>query len=179
MTRSGARKSSQSTAGARTLTNFWKTRERREREEFTKEMRLLSKLRHPCVATVVGAVLQPDCPPVLVMEHMDLGSLHSLLHNKTMAVDEETVRMMMLDVVSGCRFLHASSPPVVHGDLKAMNVLVDSRFRAKVSDFGLATKYKACAGTPYWMAPEVLRGAPNSTASDVRGGDESAMRVNL
>ena len=76
-------------------------------------------------------------------------------------------------------FLHASSPPVVHGDLKAMNVLVDSRFRAKVSDFGLATKYKACAGTPYWMAPEVLRGAPNSTASDVRGGDESAMRVNL
>lgn len=51
---------------------------------------------------------------------MDLGSLHSLLHNDTMALEDETVHMMMLDVVSGCRFLHAAEPPVVHGDLKAM-----------------------------------------------------------
>ena len=83
-------------------------------------MRLLSKLRHPCVTTVIGAVLEPNCPPILVMEHMDLGSLHSLLHNPSMEVDDETNRMMMLDIVHGCRFLHAFDPPVIHGDLKAM-----------------------------------------------------------
>lgn len=104
----------------RWLSRRLSTRERQKRVEFTLEMRLLSKLRHPCVATVIGAVLEPNCPPVLVMEYMDLGSLHSLLHNTNIAVDDETMRMMMLDIVHGCRFLHAANPAVVHGDLKAM-----------------------------------------------------------
>ena len=139
---------------------------------------------------------------------MDLGSLYSILHNETMSVQPENLHMMMLDIVSGCRFPHAAEPPVVHGDLKAMvgsprrrrgaragrhvlavtlklllhwltlacaslaphgqNVLVDSRFRAKVADFGLSGKLKTCAGTPYWMAPELLKGCKNSKASDVR-----------
>ena len=43
---------------------------------------------------------------------------------------------------------------------------MDSRFRAKVADFGLSQR-KACAGTPYFMAPELLRGARNTVASDV------------
>ena len=51
---------------------------------------------------------------------MDLGSLHSILHSPNMEVDDETMRMMMLDIVHGCRFLHAFDPPVVHGDLKSM-----------------------------------------------------------
>ncbi len=46
-------------------------------------------------------------------------------------------------------------------------MLVDSRFRAKVADFGLAVKYKGCTGTPYWMAPELLRSERPTTASDV------------
>jgi hypothetical protein len=104
----------------RSLSTFFKTRAQRERDDFIQEMRLLSKLRHPCVATVIGAVLEPNCPPILVMEHMDLGSLHSLLHNPNIDVDDETTRMMMLDIVHGCRFLHAFEPPVIHGDLKSM-----------------------------------------------------------
>jgi hypothetical protein len=105
---------------ARTLSTMFKSKSQREREQFIQEMRLLSKLRHPCVATVIGAVLEPNCPPILVMEHMDLGSLHSILHSPDMEVDDETMRMMMLDIVHGCRFLHAFDPPVVHGDLKSM-----------------------------------------------------------
>ena len=61
----------------------------------------------------------------------------------------------------------ATSPlaPVSHHN--AQNVLVDSRFRAKVADFGLSHSAKTGAGTPYFMAPELLLGAPSSTASDV------------
>lgn len=51
--------------------------------------------------------------------------------------------------------------------LPFQNVLVDCNLKAKISDFGLAAKYKATAGSPRWMAPELLRGESNSPASDV------------
>jgi serine/threonine protein kinase len=55
------------------------------------------------------------------------------------------------DVAQGLRFLHTSKPPMLHGDLKAKNILIDSRFRAKVGDFGLAVKSKnGLSGTLYW-----------------------------
>jgi serine/threonine protein kinase len=57
---------------------------------------------------------------------------------------------------------------VIHGDLKAANVLVDSKFRAKVADFGLTGKKTyATFGSPFWMAPELLAGEPNSPDSDI------------
>ncbi|EGD72124.1 TKL/DICTY4 protein kinase [Salpingoeca rosetta] len=140
----------------------------RMRADFITEMRTLSKLRHPCVTTVMGAVMINGCEPMMIMEYMDLGSLYSILHNETMELDGETRYYLTIDVVSGCRFLHSSNPPLIHGDLKSLNVLVDSKFRAKVADFGLSESGngKAC-GTPYWMAPEVLRGEPTTVASDV------------
>ncbi len=58
-------------------------------------MRILSKLRSPWTVTMIGAILDYGCDPVLVMEYMDLGSLHSLLHNDTIDVDPETMRMMV------------------------------------------------------------------------------------
>jgi len=133
-----------------------------------KEMRILSKLRHPCITTIMGAVFGKNLTPMLVMEYMDRGSLYDLLHNKTMIIEGEVILPILRDIAQGLRFLHAANPQIVHGDLKAKNVLVDGRFRAKVADFGLSQKKVVGAvGTPFWMAPELLRGKSNSSKSDV------------
>jgi class 3 adenylate cyclase len=106
---------------------------------------------------------------MLVMEYMEMGSLYDILHNETMVLEGELVLPILRDVTQGMRFLHAASPQVIHGDLKALNVLVDSKFRAKVCDFGLSGKeHMGVTGTPLWMAPELLRGeSDNTAASDV------------
>jgi serine/threonine protein kinase len=137
--------------------------------DFIREMRLLSKLRHPCITTVMGAVISSVEEPLLVMELMDHGSLFDLLHNDTMIIEGDMVLQVLRDISQGLRFLHSANPQVIHGDLKALNVLVDRKFRAKVADFGLSQKKNMGAtGTPYWMAPELLMGkSSNTAASDV------------
>lgn len=137
-------------------------------QEFMCEMRLLSKLRHPCITTVMGAVISPFHPPMLVMEFMEYGSLYELLQNDTMHLGGDIILQVMRDLVQGLRYLHSSRPPIFHGDLKARNILIDSRFRAKVADFGLSEKQKSgLTGTPFFMAPEYLRGNSYTTACDM------------
>ena len=141
----------------------------RLKSDFMVEMRHLSKLRHPCITTVMGAVISKKEEPMLVMEYMDHGSLYDLLHNQTLEIEGELVLPILRDIAQGVRFLHAAEPQVIHGDIKAQNILVDSKFRAKVADFGLSQKKRIGAtGTPLWMAPELLRGESENTAmSDV------------
>ena len=71
-------------------------------------------------------------------------------------------------------YLHTSNPPIVHRDLKSPNLLVDKHWVVKVCDFGLSRmkhhtflSSKSCAGTPEWMAPEVLRNEPANEKCDV------------
>jgi len=105
----------------------------RLKKEFVAEMRILSKLRHPCVVTVMGSVIDTREEPLLVMEYMENGSLYDLLHNASIVIDGELIFPILQDIVRGARFLHAADPAIIHGDLKAANVLVDARFRAKIA----------------------------------------------
>lgn len=142
---------------------------REMKQELVKEMHHLSRLRHPQVTTLMGAVLEGNNDPMLVMELLEFGSLYDLLHNQTLVIEGEVILPILRDVSQGMRFLHGADPRVLHGDLKAGNILVDDRFRAKVADFGLSQKNQVGGtGTPYWMAPELLRyESPNTSKSDV------------
>jgi serine/threonine protein kinase len=135
---------------------------------FLEEIRVLSKLTHPCIHTIVGAVVRKTDVPLLVMEYMHHGSLYDILRNPTMVIEGEFILHMLQDIAQGVRFLHSTDPLVIHGDLRAANVLVDSKFRAKVTDFGFSRTKTQPRGTPFWMAPELLRGeGTNTTASDM------------
>lgn len=72
-------------------------------------------------------------------------------------------------------YLHSFRPPIIHRDLKTPNLLVDKDWTIKVCDFGLSRSKKntylsakeGAAGTPEWMAPEVLRNEPSNEKCDV------------
>ena len=83
---------------------------------------------------------------------MEYGSLGDLLKNETMYLSGEIILQMARDVAQGLRYLHYAKPPILHGDLKPANILVDSRFRAKVCDFGYAYEVIACTvgSIPYY-----------------------------
>jgi len=100
---------------------------------------------------------------------MDHGSLHDLLHDGTVILDAEIIVPIIRDISKDMRFLHSAHPRVIHGDLKAANISVDSRFRGKVADFGLSQKTELRGtGSPFWMAQELLRReCSNTPATDI------------
>ena len=80
--------------------------------------------KHPCITTVMGAVLASGHEPMLVMEYCEYGSLADLLSNETMQMTGELILQIVRDISQGLRYLHSSKPPILHGDLKAKNILV-------------------------------------------------------
>ncbi|EDQ88293.1 uncharacterized protein MONBRDRAFT_26544 [Monosiga brevicollis MX1] len=138
------------------------------RRQLFREMRLLSRMQHDNICRMMGAVIESGMEPLMVLEYMEMGSLYSMLHNEAMDLDDEFRYNAVHDITSGMRYLHNAD--LIHGDLKALNCLVDSKFHVKVSDFGMAgfaSEHSQRGGTLAWMAPELLQGDVTSFASDV------------
>ncbi|CAM8980803.1 unnamed protein product [Rhodiola kirilowii] len=143
--------------------------------EFLREVWIMISLRHPNIVLFMGAVTQRPHLSI-VTEYLSRGSLFRLLHRQGAreALDERRRLNMAYDVAKGMNYLHKRNPPIIHRDLKSPNLLVDKKFTVKVADFGLSRlktntyiSSKTAAGTPEWMAPEVLRDEPSNEKSDV------------
>ncbi|KAL1353454.1 hypothetical protein HN51_017401 [Arachis hypogaea] len=141
--------------------------------QFKSEVEIMLRLRHPNVVLFMGAITRSPHFSILT-EFLPRGSLYRLLHRPNVRIDEKRRLRMALDVAKGMNYLHTSNPPIVHRDLKSPNLLVDKHWVVKVCDFGLSRmkhhtflSSKSCAGTPEWMAPEVLRNEPANEKCDV------------
>ncbi|XP_008797028.1 serine/threonine-protein kinase EDR1-like [Phoenix dactylifera] len=142
-------------------------------DEFRSEVRIMRRLRHPNVVLFMGAVTRPPNLSI-VTEFLPRGSLYRILHRPYCQIDEKRRIKMALDVAKGMNCLHTSVPTIVHRDLKSPNLLVHKNWTVKVCDFGLSRlkhntflSSKSTAGTPEWMAPEVLRNEPSNEKCDV------------
>ncbi|TPX77412.1 hypothetical protein CcCBS67573_g01299 [Chytriomyces confervae] len=105
----------------------------------------------------------------LVLEYVEGGTLTDLL---PFQLTEAQIARIALETLHGLEYLH--SKHVIHRDIKSDNLLVSSHGSIKISDFGhsaqLANAWDRRAsviGTPYWMAPEVIKQEEYGTKADI------------
>ena len=163
---------------------------RRSISQFVRECQLMSTLRHPNIVQFMGVCFFPGSQlPALVMERL-LTSLHDLLDPE---IDPPpppdapkpffplSLKCSILhNVADGLTYLHERSPPIIHRDLSARNVLLSSDMVAKIVDMGvarMAPRMRAAAtmtkgpGALVYMPPEAI--APSSSKPEKSKYDAS------
>ncbi|KAJ3683002.1 hypothetical protein LUZ60_013229 [Juncus effusus] len=145
-------------------------------KEWLAEVTYLGQLRHENLVKLVGYCSDYD-NKLLVYEYMQKGSLENHLFRRAIQPISWTMRVnIAIDVARGLSFLHSLETQVIFRDLKSSNVLLDSDFRAKLSDFGLArngpTGDKShvstrVVGTRGYAAPEYIATGHLSVKSDI------------
>ena len=141
-----------------------------DQEEFIRETQIMSRLRSRWITQFYGLCLEPT-RQCLLMEYMERGSLFSRLGDDPLSPDQQ--RSIALDIVRGLSYLHAQG--IIHGDLKSANVLLDSNYQAKLTDFGLShTRASSIVAVGkqsqaiQWMAPELFQRGGALTAETDR-----------
>ncbi|KAL3672738.1 hypothetical protein V7S43_002030 [Phytophthora oleae] len=167
--------------------------ERRNVEEirtFVKTIRLVAHLQHPSILTFIGVAwssLQNLC---LVTEYLELGDLQDYLRQSNPNRDQVEAyedfmsfslswkrekMQILLDITRGLTYLHQNR--IIHGDLKAKNVLLSADLDAKLAGFGSVCHLNGNVldksqntlrlNSPFWTAPEVLMGGAQSEEADI------------
>ncbi|OSX72034.1 hypothetical protein BU14_0478s0002 [Porphyra umbilicalis] len=144
-------------------------------ENFKKEARLNSKLRHPNIVLFMGVCVEP-AHVCIVTELMERGNVRDLLvgppGGKPVKLDWAMRLSWAMDTAMGVAYLHSRNPPMIHRDLKTTNLLVDRGMNVKICDFGLsrfqaADNVMSAVGTVQFAAPEVLKHEKYTELADV------------
>ncbi len=133
---------------------------------FAEECLRHSKIRHPNIVQLIGIHFAPKSPvPTLIMELMP-QSVSQIVENYP-NIPSHVKWSILLDVAVGLLFLHSQSPPVIHRDLTANNILLTENMKAKIADLGVArivdinpSKLTTAPGTPSYMPPEAFIAQP-------------------
>ncbi|KAJ4784647.1 U-box domain-containing protein kinase family protein [Rhynchospora pubera] len=151
-----------------------------DRSNFEQEIVILSKLRHPNLVTLIGACSEASA---LVYEYLPNGNLEDRLMctGDTSPLTWQVRTRIIGELCSVLIYLHSTKPyPVVHGDIKPDNILLDANLVSKLSDFGISRilnnsssnntflhRTKTPRGTFQYMDPELFTTGTLTTKSDV------------
>ncbi|GJW93012.1 cysteine-rich receptor-like protein kinase 2, partial [Tanacetum coccineum] len=134
--------------------------------DFYNEVNIISSVDHKNLVKLVGfSCLGPES--ILVYEYLPNRSLDHFIFDAIKGKELEWAKRydIIVGIAEGLTYLHENSKTrIIHRDIKAANILLDSRLRAKIADFGLARSYQqdknhistGIAGTLGYMAPEYI-----------------------
>ncbi|KAG0471844.1 hypothetical protein HPP92_016390 [Vanilla planifolia] len=105
--------------------------------EWVAEIDFLGQLHHPNLVKLIGYCIEDD-QRLLVYEFMARGSLENHLFRRALPLPWSHRIKIAIGAAKGLAFLHGGAKPVIYRDFKTSNILLDSNYNAKLSDFGLA-----------------------------------------
>lgn len=124
------------------------------------EIQVLRRCDHECIVRYLGSYVK-DNELWIVMEFCDAGSLAVMMSKQGKALEEPQIATVMNQMVQSLVYLHQQR--MIHRDIKADNILMNSAGAAKLADLGVAAQLggtmdqrRTATGTPYWMAPELV-----------------------
>ncbi|KAJ6240155.1 serine/threonine-protein kinase tao [Anaeramoeba flamelloides] len=126
-----------------------------------KEISIMKQCRHKHIVKYYDTYFRQN-ELWIVMEYCGGGSVLDLMQIGKVTLNEEQVLSVAKSILKGLRFLHSLKK--IHRDIKSSNVLLTEEGFSKLADFGVSgqignteSKRKSVVGTPYWMAPEVIK----------------------
>ncbi|KAH7859789.1 hypothetical protein Vadar_005486 [Vaccinium darrowii] len=156
------------------------------KSQFVAEIATISAVQHRNLVKLYGCCIEGD-KRLLVYEYLENKSLDQALFGKTSLCLNWPIRFdICLGVARGLAYLHEESRlRIVHRDVKASNILLDSDLHSKISDFGLAKLYddkkthiSTCvAGTIGYLAPEYAMRGHLTEKADVYGFGVVALEI--
>mmetsp|Transcript_4607 Transcript_4607/g.5921 ORF Transcript_4607/g.5921 Transcript_4607/m.5921 type:complete len:308 (-) Transcript_4607:29-952(-) len=138
-------------------------------EDIQLEINVLAKCKHPCITQYCGSWVIID-QLYIVMEFMGGGSCSDVL--KSGPFKEDEIAIILRETLKALDYVHTMNE-MVHRDIKAANILLSEEGDVKLADFGVAAQMSQKAnknpfvGTPFWIAPEVIKGQGYDGRADI------------